>query len=115
MCVGERGGSTAMVGTSSAEAPCTAVLRVRSRAEAPLRDEVESLVAGRGGTLILVEGPRGDGGGPTAGESLAALVPDVAERDVYICGPLAWAEAVERDARSAGVPSTAIHRERFGW
>ncbi|WP_062384960.1 ferredoxin reductase family protein [Demequina iriomotensis] len=95
------------------EGPCTVILRVRSRTEAPLLDEVERLAAERGADLVLVEGPRGPGWGTAAQESLAALVADVAERDVYICGPVAWADAVEAEARAAGVPAAAIHRERF--
>ncbi|WP_062460591.1 ferredoxin reductase family protein [Demequina soli] len=94
---------------------CTVVWRVRSRAEAPLLDEVEALAAERGARLVILEGPRGPGWGTAAGETLAGIVPDVAARDVYVCGPVAWADAVERDARAAGVPAGAIHRERFGW
>ncbi|SEJ49807.1 ferredoxin reductase family protein [Demequina mangrovi] len=97
------------------DGPCTVVLRVRSRAEAPLLDEVAALAHERGAELVVVEGPRGAGWGTAAGETLASLVPEVAERDVYVCGPLAWADAVEADARAAGVPGHAIHRERFGW
>ncbi|WP_062516898.1 ferredoxin reductase family protein [Demequina gelatinilytica] len=96
-----------------AEGPCTVVYRVRSRSEAPLLEEVEELAAARGAELVVVSGPRGTGWGTAAGESLAALVADLADRDLYICGPLPWADAVEADARAAGVPATAIHRERF--
>ncbi|WP_062309923.1 ferredoxin reductase family protein [Demequina rhizosphaerae] len=98
-----------------AHEPCTVVLRVRSREEAPLIDEVEALAAERGAEVVVVAGPRGGGWGTAAGESLGALVPDVASRDVYVCGPVAWAETVELDARAAGVPAAAVHRERFGW
>ncbi|WP_062287282.1 ferredoxin reductase family protein [Demequina phytophila] len=98
-----------------AQQPCTVVLRVRSRDEAPLLAEVEELAARRGADVILVAGPRGSGWGTAAGESLGALVPDVAARDVYVCGPVPWADAVVLDARAAGVPGAAIHRERFGW
>ncbi|WP_062301199.1 ferredoxin reductase family protein [Demequina subtropica] len=96
-----------------ADGPCTVVYRVRSRTEAPLLDEVEALAAGRGAELVVVAGPRGTGWGTAAGESLAGLVPDVADRDVYICGPQRWADAVEAEARAAGVRAAAIHRERF--
>ena len=95
--------------------PCAVILRVRSRAEAPLLDEVEALAAERGVDLHVIEGPRGRGWSTAAGETLAALVPDVAARDVYVCGPVPWADAVAADARAAGVPEDAIHRERFGW
>ena len=49
---------------------------------------------------------------------LAALrhwVPDIAHRDVYVCGPTPWADLVVADLRRAGVPGTHIHVEAFGW
>lgn len=98
------------------DAPAALVYRIRSRAEAPLLEEVAALAERRGTALHLVEGPRTAGGwGTAAGETLAGLVPDVADRDVFVCGPPAWASAVRDDARAAGVPARAIHEERFGW
>ncbi|WP_062377184.1 ferredoxin reductase family protein [Demequina pelophila] len=98
-----------------ADGPCDVIVRVRSRDEAPLLDEVEAVAAERGARLHVVTGPRGAGWGTAAGESLADLVPDVVARDVFVCGPVPWADAVVADARAAGVPSGAVHRERFGW
>lgn len=99
-----------------ASGPLDVVIRARSRAEAPLLDEVEARVAALGASLHLVEGARGAGWASAARPAtLDALVPDVAERDVYICGPTAWANAVEADARAAGVPARQIHREKFGF
>lgn len=48
-------------------------------------------------------------------EALRAAIPDVLERDVYICGPQGWTEAVRRAASAAGVPDEQIHTESFGW
>jgi predicted ferric reductase len=47
--------------------------------------------------------------------SLVTLVPNIAECDVYVCGPQRWADFVIGDARHAGVNSSAIHSERFSW
>ncbi len=44
---------------------------------------------------------------------LRHLVPDIASRDVFVCGPESMARAVVRSARALGVPSTAIHREEL--
>ena len=44
---------------------------------------------------------------------LSELVPDLAERDVYVCGPPAMADAAVRSVRAAGVPRRRIHLERF--
>jgi predicted ferric reductase len=46
---------------------------------------------------------------------LRHLVPDIADHDVYVCGPDAWTEAVLDTARRAGVPADRVHSERFGW
>ncbi|MET8762590.1 ferredoxin reductase family protein [Lentzea sp. NPDC004782] len=47
--------------------------------------------------------------------ALRHLVPDIAERDVYVCGPSPWAESVRRAATAAGVPAERIHVEEFRW
>jgi len=46
--------------------------------------------------------------------NLAAFVPDIRHRDVYVCGPSAMTEAVLRSCRTLGVPRTQVHAERFG-
>jgi predicted ferric reductase len=48
-------------------------------------------------------------------EALRALVPDVAERDVFVCGPDIWAQSVRRAAVACGVLQSQIHVESFGW
>jgi predicted ferric reductase len=56
-------------------------------------------------------------GAPALDDSrtLTHWVPDIADRDVYVCGPRPWADAVRRSARAAGVPANRIHDEAFGW
>jgi ferredoxin-NADP reductase len=44
---------------------------------------------------------------------LRELLPDVAEREVYICGPPAMVRVLEANVRAAGVPPASIHTERF--
>ncbi|HEX3829207.1 MAG TPA: hypothetical protein VHV82_18245 [Sporichthyaceae bacterium] len=80
-----------------------------------LRAELEELAERRGGTVHYPLGRRGTNPhdeplGPTA---LARLIPDIAERDVFVCGPPAMMRAVARTARTLGVPRRSIHRERF--
>jgi ferredoxin-NADP reductase len=50
---------------------------------------------------------------PLDAAHLRAFVPDIAERDVFVCGPPAMTDAVVRSARALGVPRTAIHREEI--
>jgi ferredoxin-NADP reductase len=42
-------------------------------------------------------------------------VPDLAERDVYVCGPEDWIETVRRVAQAAGLPADQLHIEKFRW
>lgn len=51
---------------------------------------------------------------PLAPTYLARAVPDIAERDVFVCGPDAMMTTVARSARALGVPAAAIHREELG-
>jgi len=96
--------------------PVDIVVRARSAEEAPLRDEVRELAASLGARVHEFYGPRGFGWS-AVGEpvKLGSLIGDLPDRDVYICGPMAWADAVEADALASGVAPEAIHRERFGW
>jgi ferredoxin-NADP reductase len=45
--------------------------------------------------------------------NLAALVPDIAYRDAFICGPDAMTAAVLRSLRELKVPDRQVHAERF--
>jgi predicted ferric reductase len=51
------------------------------------------------------------GGEPLTPERLLELVPDLAERDVFVCGPPAITEAV----RATGVPRRQVFVERFAF
>jgi predicted ferric reductase len=46
-------------------------------------------------------------------EHLRDLVPDLAERDVFISGPPGMVGTIEKNVRDAGVPRRQIHSERF--
>jgi predicted ferric reductase len=58
------------------------------------------------------------GAGVGPGDDVAALrarVPDIAERDVYLCGPTPWTDLVHRTLLAAGTPADRVHVEAFGW
>jgi ferredoxin-NADP reductase len=97
----------------------TVVLRTPDAADGWLLDEVRALSRARGATLITVPGGRGRGWLTDAAErqglDLRALVPAVAESDLYVCGPRGWAEGVIAEARAAGLAPEQIHHERFDW
>ena len=50
---------------------------------------------------------------PFEPSNLATLVPDITDRDVFVCGPPAMTSAVLRSLRRLGVPSRQVHAERF--
>ena len=85
--------------------------------------ELDALARERGLTVVALPGRRraadswlGDGVGPVDDlTALRARVPDIADRDVYVCGPEAWTDLVNRTLVAAGVPADHIHTETFGW
>jgi predicted ferric reductase len=88
--------------------------RVRSEDDAVLVDEVRALIADRGGRLHLLTGRTRDTSSPFEPDNLLALVPDLAERDVYVCGPPAMTSAVLAALRALKVPHQQVHAEKFG-
>lgn len=47
--------------------------------------------------------------------ALQRWIPDLADRDVFLCGPSAWTDSFERLVQAAGVPRDQIDTESFGW
>jgi predicted ferric reductase len=87
--------------------------RVRSEADAVLLSEVRDLAGPRGAQIHVLTGRTGPDNDPFAPAKLSATVPDLAERDIYVCGPPAMTAAVLRSLRTLKVPSGQIHTERF--
>jgi predicted ferric reductase len=90
--------------------------RVTDPREAVLLRELEGLARAKGAVLRLVTGSSKTitANGPLLGpNNIAALVPDVEDRDVFICGPNGMTDAVMRSLSELGVPSNQIHAERF--
>ena len=79
------------------------------------REELDALASERGATLEYVVGDHAAPGGERllSAEHLHELVPDVAEREVYLCGPPAMTNVIEKSVRGAGVPRAFVHVERF--
>jgi predicted ferric reductase len=99
----------------------TLIYRARTEADFAFRAELDSLAAHRGIRLYYLAGRRaGPGrwaphGHGTDDKLLRRLVPDLARRDVFVCGPDEWADAVVRSARRLGVPDEQVHLEQFSW
>ena len=88
--------------------------RVRNERDAVLLNEVRQFVVARRGRLHLLTGRTDQGARPFEPGSLRHLVPDIAERDVYVCGPPAMTAAVLSGLHRLKVPHLQIHAERFG-
>ena len=76
--------------------------------------ELESVAAARGARLHFLLGSRGElGGDPLQTRRLLALLPDLREHDVYLCGPEGMVRTAREALDTAGVPSRRIHHESF--
>ncbi|WP_225889052.1 ferredoxin reductase family protein [Streptomyces resistomycificus] len=87
------------------------IYRVATDRDAVLYDELRDLALAKGCELHLVTGP------PVpdrlAPGELARMVPDIADRDVFLCGPPPMMNAVLGSLRELNVPKPQIHFERF--
>ncbi|MFL5675008.1 MAG: ferric reductase-like transmembrane domain-containing protein [Chloroflexota bacterium] len=94
----------------------TLIYRVRSAPEIIFRTELDALAQRRAARVHYLIGPRRDGAGdPLDASSLARLVPDIADRDVFLCGPVGMMQRVESSLREIGLPKKQIHAERFAY
>lgn len=100
----------------------TILVRASSAEQVYLWDELNEIARRRGIALYTSVGERGrgDGGWMSArdegrGVTMLSVFPELADSDVFICGPDAWSQLVENEARARGVGAAAIHRERFDW
>jgi len=104
-------------------APGEAVLLQRHTSEPLFTAEFETLMRDRGLQVISLPGHRrgpaswlGDHiGNVDDTTALRFWVPDIAERDVYVCGPDHWSDLVNATLLEAGVPPGLIHLETFAW
>lgn len=87
--------------------------RVRTPQDAVLLNEVQQLVAARGGRLHVLAGRTGQGVRPFEPAGLHSLVPDIVQRDIYVCGPPAMTNAVLASLRALRVPNSQVHAEKF--
>jgi predicted ferric reductase len=90
--------------------------RVRTEADAVLLGELRELASARGARVHVLTGRTGAGSPPNSPfepENLKALVPDLLDRDIFVCGPPAMTSAVLRALRALKVPGRQVHAERF--
>ena len=87
--------------------------RVVKEEDVIFRHELDALSAASGAAVHYVVGDHaGDGRDLLAPAHLLELVPDLTERDVFLCGPPAMTAYI-KNVRDARVPRRQIHTERF--
>jgi ferredoxin-NADP reductase len=109
-------------------APGEAILLQRYTSEPLFARELGILAAERGLQVVPLPGPRRTvtsvlGPAASAGElrALQRWIPDLTDRDVFLCGPTAWTYGMERLMITAGVPPISTPKASdgepmsFGW
>ncbi|GAB7039372.1 MULTISPECIES: ferredoxin reductase family protein [Catenuloplanes] len=93
----------------------TVIYRASRQDEVVFRDELEELAVRRGAQVFFVVGGRNEPGPrrlfTTSG--MRELVPDVSQRDVYLCGPPGLVDAAVDLLRELEVPNAQIHLDPF--
>lgn len=97
------------------EGDIVAIYRVIAREDIVFAAELAELERRRPITIHYVVGDHAapEGSSLLSPEHLGRLVPDLAEREVYLCGPPAMTDVTKRRLRAAGVPRRRLHVERF--
>src|SRR5206468_475713 len=95
----------------------TLLYRAAYKTDVAFASELNALAQRRGVELHALIGPEiGDDRSDKLGvPALQALVPDIADRDVFLCGPPAMVDAVRRRLAILRVPRRQIHFERFAY
>jgi predicted ferric reductase len=94
------------------------IYRVRRPSEIVFREELETLARERGIALHLLIGQRGSRAmpdDPLTARALITRIPDIADRDIYLCAPVAMMQSVEASLDDLRVPKGQIHAERFAY
>jgi predicted ferric reductase len=95
----------------------TVLYRSRRDADIAFRKELDDLARTRGVRveyLISDRTLRGRRGREWLdAPNLRTLVPDIAEREIFVCGPIGLAEKVKRSLAMLDIPPTRIHVEAF--
>ncbi|MEI8104469.1 MAG: ferric reductase-like transmembrane domain-containing protein [Actinomycetes bacterium] len=97
------------------QADIVLIHRVASTEHIVFADEIAELAARRGITVHYVVGDHaaGEGRDLLSPTHLLELVPDLAEREVFLCGPPAMIEAIDSALHHAHLPRRHLHVERF--
>jgi len=95
--------------------PVTLVYRVRHRHDLVFARELEVLAQEPDVVIDYQIGSRRTWGSrdPLSADAIERLVPDVGQREVFLCGPSGFMDAAQEAVLELGVPGRRIHQERF--
>ncbi len=110
-------------GTGGVRRPSVVLLqRISGPADALFAREFAQLASGGDLRVVPLVGRRspvsGWWGGRRPVDPKAALrrsVPDVRNREIYLCGPVPWMDQVRQTLRDLHVPDHQTHAEEFSW
>ncbi|MDA8281097.1 MAG: ferredoxin reductase family protein [Actinomycetota bacterium] len=87
------------------------LIRATTEEDLVLRREIAALVRHHKGKLHELVGRRDEVRVDSA--TLRRLVPDLARRDVYVCGPESFVDTVDLTCRHLGVHRSSLHHEAY--
>jgi ferredoxin-NADP reductase len=94
----------------------TLIYRASRSEDLVFGDELDALTKARGARVHYLIGRRAElRRDPLEARNLHRLVPDIVEREIYVCGPDGMIKRVRRSLRALRVPSSHIHEEHFAY
>jgi predicted ferric reductase len=91
------------------------IFRASKEEDLVLKKEMDYLAFNSGGSIRVhyLVGPRKDH--PMDARALRQIAPNIADSDIYMCGPEPLCSAVRKAAEDLGVPKNRIHDEAFAF
>ena len=93
----------------------TLLYRASSPADVVFGAELEHIARQRGAEILWMVGRSSDLANQMTADNLRLLVPDVHQRDVYLCASPGLSTSVRAALRSAGLPAHRLHEEVFSF
>jgi len=91
----------------------TLLYRASNEKDLLFRHELDDLAKARQIDVRYLLGRRDKKPNPLSGRHLRHHVPDIAQRDIYLCGPAGMMDLATKSLRTLGIRRAQIHRERF--
>jgi ferredoxin-NADP reductase len=93
----------------------TLLYRASSPQDIVFGAELDHIARQRGAEIVWMVGRSSDPANQMSAQNLRRFVPDVAERDVYLCASPGLSASVRAALRDAGLPPQRLHEEVFSF